>query len=605
LGAGGAGTGQLGAPCDVGASLSGFTVFSAAPGAGCADLCVLPSAEITTDTGALCSRGCDTDADCDGGDLRNTSDFSDKRCQSGFVCREVVPALPGNAASCRSLCLCRDFFASSQKPAPPLTCPLPPGTPPATTPASAVEIAFRTSYALQADVLFVVDDSSSMAPLQAKLAQAIPAFTGGLTSAGGGRVDLHVAVASTSLGAGAWGNVPTCGNDHPGNDQGTFQQGPGGARAGSCSGLLSGDTYLKTGDGTGANPPNFSGALEATLGCMVTLGTSGCQFASPLESAEYALAKGLRAPGTIADSTHDPDNGGFLRDNAVLAVIMLTNQDDCSVTSDSLLFDPGHTTVADSMSNLGGLQHYRCNEFGHLCNGQPPPHQAPASPVTLDGCVSAEQNGLQDTPLEVDPTGRPDPTHGHLMNVADLIAFTKSLKSDPERIVVAAISGPPTPYVVDGFPNAAAGNELQPEVRHSCEQAGTSPLEFGSPAVRVKQWVDGFGDNGIFEPICGATLQPALAAIATVIRRQLGGQCLTGVSDVSKCQATVSRQSSPSVPPTQSVLPRCDSSSSVLPCWQAAPDAICPAGTPDFAFSPDPTADPTLVKSVTLWCSAG
>lgn len=521
------------------------------------------------------------------------------------MCREVVPALPGNAASCRSLCLCRDFFASSQKPAPPLTCPLPPGTPPATTPASAVEIAFRTSYALQADVLFVVDDSSSMAPLQAKLAQAIPAFTGGLTSAGGGRVDLHVAVASTSLGAGAWGNVPTCGNDHPGNDQGTFQQGPGGARAGSCSGLLSGDTYLKTGDGTGANPPNFSGALEATLGCMVTLGTSGCQFASPLESAEYALAKGLRAPGTIADSTHDPDNGGFLRDNAVLAVIMLTNQDDCSVTSDSLLFDPGHTTVADSMSNLGGLQHYRCNEFGHLCNGQPPPHQAPASPVTLDGCVSAEQNGLQDTPLEVDPTGRPDPTHGHLMNVADLIAFTKSLKSDPERIVVAAISGPPTPYVVDGFPNAAAGNELQPEVRHSCEQAGTSPLEFGSPAVRVKQWVDGFGDNGIFEPICGATLQPALAAIATVIRRQLGGQCLTGVSDVSKCQATVSRQSSPSVPPTQSVLPRCDSSSSVLPCWQAAPDAICPAGTPDFAFSPDPTADPTLVKSVTLWCSAG
>ena len=605
-GGGGAGAiGQLGAPCDVGVSVSDFNVFSVAPQAsGCPDLCVLPSAERTTDTGAFCTGACSSDADCDGGEQRNTSDLGDKRCQTGFVCREMVPALPGNAASCRPLCLCNDFFASSQPLAAPLTCPLPGGTPLVATPATATRFVVRTSVALQADVLFVVDDSSSMTSLQAKLAQAIPTFTGVLTSGTTVRVDLHVAVVSSSMGAGAWGNVPTCGYTPPGNDQGTFQQGPAGPRSGACTGLHTGETYLKTGDGTAQNPPNFDGALETTLGCMVQLGDSGCQFGSPFESAEFALAKAARAPGSSADSTHDPDNGGFLRSNAVLAVIMFTDQDDCSVTSDSLLFDPNHTRVADTMSKLGGFQAYRCNEFGDLCDGQPPPHQAPASPTTLNNCVSAEDNGAEDTPLEVDPTGKPDPTHGHLATVADLIAFTKSLKQSPDQIVAAAISGPPTPYVVDGFANAAAGNELQPEVRHSCEQAGASSLEYGYPAVRINQWVSAFGNNGVFEPICGASLQPAMEAIARVVRRQIGGVCLKGVADVSKCQATLISQSSASAQPVESVLPRCDPSSSVLPCWQAAPDAICPAGAPDFNFAPDPQVDPALVRSVSIWCSS-
>jgi|GEM_PF-3605281 len=52
------------------------------------------------------------------------------------------------------------------------------------------------------------------------------------------------------------------------------------------------------------------------------------------------------------------------------------------------------------------------------------------------------------------------------------------------------------------------------------------------------------------------------------------------------------------------VLPRCDSSSSGLPCWQAAPDAICPPGTPDVTFSPDPTADASLVGGLTSWWPA-
>jgi hypothetical protein len=217
--------------------------------------------------------------------------------------------------------------------------------------------------------------------------------------------------------------------------------------------------------------------------------------------------------------------------------------------------------------------------------------------------VSAENNGLEEMPPEVTPgQGTPDPTHGHLTTVADLVAFTNALKQNSGSVVAAAISGPPAPYIVDGFANAAAGNEVQPEVQHSCELTGSSPLEYGAPAVRIKQWVDAFGDDGVFEPICAASLRPAMEAIATSVRRAIGGRCLTGVSDVSNCQVTVTSQSSSAAQSSESVLPRCDPSSSVLPCWRAGPDQICPAGQPDFTLVPDPTADPALVRVVTVWC---
>src|SRR5205085_370199 len=108
-----------------------------------------------------------------------------------------------------------------------------------------------------------------------------------------------------------------------------------------------------------------------------------------------------------------PDNGGFLRDNAALAIVMVTNEDDCSVRSDSLLLSPTVNSVTD-LSGLGALQSYRCNEFGHLCDGVPPPHDPPPmSGVTLKNCVSAEDNGKTDDQV-VDPQGNHDPTHGHL-----------------------------------------------------------------------------------------------------------------------------------------------------------------------------------------------
>ena len=401
----------------------------------------------------------------------------------------------------------------------------------------------------KADILFMIDNSQSMNSLQAKLSVQLPLFLSTLKDPGTGKYpDLHVAVVSSSFGGGAWSNISQCvAGSHPGDDQGNFQQGPGGAGAGACVHLHAGETFLKTGDGTSVDPPNFDGDAATTFQCMALLGDTGCGFESQFESVYYALTKAAKLPGPD-DAAHDSHNGGFLRDDAMLAIVMLTNEDDCSVAHDSLLLDPSVNTVTD-LTGLGAFQSYRCNEFGHLCAGQPPPHgydftssmfdlpsgtyRTANGPGTggsmLTSCVSAEDMGKTD-PSVRGLGGQPDPTNGHLWpTVGEFTAFIRSLKANPDRILVAALAGP----VADNFGNSlyrvfaqenpAAAGEMDPVVDHSCVQATTDPgrPEYADPAVRIKQWTDSFGPNGIFYPICANDFSAATTAIASKIRQKL------------------------------------------------------------------------------------
>ena len=174
---------------------------------------------------------------------------------------------------------------------------------------------------------------------------------------------------------------------HPGDDGGNFQQGPGGA-AGACRAARRGDVP-ETGDGTHA--PNFNGAL-GTCSRAWRSGRPGCGFESQFESVVLrGLAKGP-APAAI------PTTAASCAPTRALAVVMLTNEDDCSVPASSLLLDPNVNSAEDPIG-LGALQSYRCNEFGHLCADPPaaaarrlpPPHTLGSAPrSTLDACVSAE-----------------------------------------------------------------------------------------------------------------------------------------------------------------------------------------------------------------------
>ena len=423
---------------------------------------------------------------------------------------------------------------------------------------------FKQTVNHQLDLLVMVDNSSSMNPLQAKMSDQLPNFLSALKDPNSGQYpDLHVAVVSSSFGGGAWLNVNQCGSgSHPGDDQGNFQQGPGGAGAGQCSMLHSGETYLKNGDGTSMNPPNFDGDIGKAFQCIALLGDSGCGFESQFESVYYALAKANLQAGTPqqdGDGVHDSHNGGFLRPNAVLAVVMLTNEDDCSVRGDSLLLDPGVNSAMDPLG-LGALQSYRCNEFGHLCDGpdgknQPPPHgynfqtnmfdlgtgtfRTPNGPgqggVMLTNCVSEEGNGKTDSMVK-DPNGHGDPTNGHLWPTVKMFSDAiKSIKNNPDDVLVAAIAGPTVDndgnslYRVFAQSNPAANDENDPVVDHSCVQAttDTGKPEYADPGVRIKEWTDSFGTNGVFYPICANDFSSAMKGIAMRINQKLGASCVS------------------------------------------------------------------------------
>jgi len=436
------------------------------------------------------------------------------------------------------------------------------------------------------DLLFMVDTSQSMAPLQAKLGAQLGGFIDALKDPSGqGLPDLHVAVISSSFGGGAWGNVNQCGSgSHPGDDQGYFQQGPGGAGNGTCNMLHAGATFLETGDGVSG--ANFDGDVRDAFRCIALLGDTGCGFESQFESTYYALTY-----AAMSKAEH-PQNGGFLRKDALLGIVMLTNEDDCSVSSQSLLLNPAVNSVTDP-SGLGALWSYRCNEFGHLCDGVPPPHDAPpAGGITLNNCVSAEDMGKTD-PFVFDTNGNPDPTQGHLWpTVKEFSEHVRTFKDNPDDILVAAIAGPVEPYRVVPQANAAAMGEIDPNIEHSCTVTTASgDIEYGDPAVRIHQWVDTFGANGTFYPICAATLQPALVGIADRLHTKLAASCVPGniawVNDADhgqghQCQVKRASVSSSTGLVTTSLLPECDALVGNAPCYRLSPQASACAspGTP-------------------------
>jgi hypothetical protein len=332
------------------------------------------------------------------------------------------------------------------------------------------------------DMLFVIDDSSEMRLSQNTFISNFPVFMQRLMDPPG-PPDLHIAVISTDMGAGD-GSIAGC--DATGGQNGIFQYTPRGTC--STSGLAPGATFIAD-DGTNRN---YTGNISDVFSCIAALGESGCGF-------EHQLAAITRALG--ADGRPAPlENQGFLRTDAFLVIVLLTNEDDCSAAAGSNLYDTTHNMNLASM--LGPPANFRCNEFGHLCNGMKPPRLAPTGSVTdtvtLDGCVSAESAGM-------------------LIPVADVATAIRSVKPFPDQqIVVTAIAGLPTPYTVKWHSAPLSDTGLWPVMSHSCTGSDGT---FADPAVRINQWVQAFGDNGVLLPICNNNYGPALDRLAALLNQ--------------------------------------------------------------------------------------
>ena len=156
------------------------------------------------------------------------------------------------------------------------------------------------------DILFVIDNSGSMQQEQNNLAANFPAFISVLdsfTNADGQPIDYHVGVTTTGVSK-EW-EIDT-GLPFPIEESQDGQDGH--LQTGSSCGMAR--RWLERSD-TGVSD-KFS--------CIAAVGTGGPSDEMPLEGARLALTE------RMADSS----NAGFLRSDALLALVLLTDEEDCS-----------------------------------------------------------------------------------------------------------------------------------------------------------------------------------------------------------------------------------------------------------------------------------
>ncbi len=300
------------------------------------------------------------------------------------------------------------------------------------------------------DVLVVVDNSGSIdAEHQAMIAAAGESLFAQLTGDLGALPDLHVAVISTDVTTGAPA-VPGCTNTFDGR----FRTGNGTV---PCT--VQGSYIIDSPDGSGGRIDNYDGTITDAFSCFADLGSGGCGFEQPLEALRRAL------DGRYAE------HAGFLRPDALLVVVLLTDEDDCSAYDPAIFGDPN----AGPESPLGPRTSFRCFEFGVTCDpDQPRVHG------TKSDCEPRE-----DSP--------------YITPVSEFTDFLDALKPEPGLIMVAGMMGPADVVEVGPEPFDPNLTGLVP----SCTRPETS---YGTtPPIRLTALGEHFPSRFLFQDLCEAT----------------------------------------------------------------------------------------------------
>jgi hypothetical protein len=432
---------------------------------------------------------------------------------------------------------------------------------PAVKPETTVDHTFQASINHQLDLLFMIDNSSSMDSAQANLKANMKSFMDVLKGLPTGFPDVHIAVVTSDMGVGptdaANNLVEKC---SAAGDDGAFQAAP----TGTCTatGLDPGATFIT--DTGGLSPTTNFGARDITdvFGCITGVGIAGCGFEHQLASVVHALGADNLVKGK---PTPPQGNAGFLRDDAYLGIVLLTNEDDCSAPPDSPLWTPPSTSLG---STYGPTGNFVCNEYGHLCippgGGTPvkpsrlAPTNSPTDTVTYsaaggaDNCRSAEGDGL------LTPVG-----------ATGFAGQIRALKADPaNQILVASIAGPTTEYTVTWKTAPVSDSGPWPVIRHSCGSE-TDPAGFADPGVRLAQFVGEF-EHGLSYPFCSTNYAPALTDIAKALGQLLGPKCVTGTIASKPGSTTPDCTVTDVAGAAQTVVPPCSAGASTN-CWTLDP----------------------------------
>jgi hypothetical protein len=408
------------------------------------------------------------------------------------------------------------------------------------------------------DILFMVDNSASMEAmsmeLRARFDQFLKVFSD--LAAGGTYADLQIGVVTSDFGAGQGSNGCQA---SPGGQSGKLQA-IGVAADQSCK-APQGANFIKyayTADGTNPNNLPQGQDLNTTFTCMASVGTQGCGFEAQLESVYAALHNNI------------PENVGFLRDDAILAVVFLTNEDDASAPPDTDVFGKDPSLVPE----YGYLDSFsRQTRFAIVCGPDPgelPPYGDSMGP--LSNCHAAPNLNGAGPGKEYDIS--------RYIQFFSKPAIAGGVKASPQDVILVGIDAPSDPFqVILSNPGTAAGQPYMtcptldeksnppcvPVLQHSCQNTA-QPGFFGDPAVRLNQVINSVAQHSI-SSICDADYTGALQKVGDLITSNLLPGCFkTMLPDQPDCvveDVTTMDDGTTQV----SVIPKCSDPQSVWPCW--------------------------------------
>ncbi len=439
----------------------------------------------------------------------------------------------------------------------------------------------------QLDMVFMIDNSG-MAPKVMKMIAQFPKMIDSLRDQTDGTLpDLRIAIIDSDLGTGGAYSSGSCapktlpdGTTSIYGDQGRFQM----IGASACGVTSSDALYLETKGNTGLN---FSGDINNVFACLAgNMGTLGCGEEHQLQAFELALVGG---------NIGDENQRSMLRPHAPLALVFITDEDDCSAAPNDEMF-----------GNLTGLQgesaSLRCATRAHQCNGanltDPPPGYPTTASFSAPFSTCAART--DDCPSGAD-TAQPTDC-SPLRGVKVMADEIKSLKANPDQqIVVAGIFGWPlsdadmaaATYKIGPVPNPSTADSAYPTVFdlwpvcYDPEHKPANSTDFdpsaaglgATPGLRLGAFVDQFGDNGMKFSICQTDFSNTMSQIGAKLAEQVQNRCLpASFAQFTNCSAhllvpLVMPDGSGGYSREGSVVPVCDNNAPATPCYTVTADA--------------------------------
>ncbi len=357
------------------------------------------------------------------------------------------------------------------------------------------------------DVLFVIDNSGSMlqeqAALSGQISRLVRVLASGDLNEDGARdfepvKDLHVGVTTTDLGT-APTRVGTC--NESGGQNGALVTSP----AVPTSACQSSYTPVQSFQPGGAmTAEDFARGVA----CLAETGITGCGFEQQLEATLRAVTPstsnvtfygGTRGQGDLA-------NQGLIRPDSLLAIILLSDEEDCSA-SDPAVFDAqSPLSLADPIPGVAG-QNTRCARLASQVT----------HPITryIDGLLDLRRDN-------------PD-----LLVFAPIVGVPPEIVTDVENQNFGAILDHPRMRIeLDNEGTTCpitTGGMTTPQPRGCLVPACQSTNGRADPARRIVEVARGLeaqGANAVVQSICQEDYRPVLDAILKKIADALDGTCL-------------------------------------------------------------------------------